>query len=280
MIIAFLLKWMYGKEEITRKEFIFVFIINAMIAPIKVVYGLFSFLYWFVPEERFGSKKNKIRSILIVTAPAMFELGRLLIPLIFRIIRKTIKSLIQVDAEVITTLKPQYDEGETYSFAYVMYHPMEAIMIILRTIRFNLKTWFYGSFGRALSGNTLILPTTLVHSILIILVLAALREEDYYGNNIFKMVIVFLCIFAGLMMVGGMLISWTEIDQDVIEAYGGPVIQGVQGRYFSPLLPYLFLIFHNSKIRIPEKFDQYLIYAHILLVFETIVYVLSYTFMN
>ena len=82
------------------------------------------------------------------------------------------------------------------------------------------------------------------------------------------------------MMVGGMLISWTEIEQDIIEDFGGPVIQGVQGRYFSPFLPYLFLVLHNKKIQVPKKFDHYLIYVSILLVFEVVVYVLSYTFIN
>ena len=89
-----------------------------------------------------------------------------------------------------------------------------------------------------------------------------------------------MCIFAGIMMVGGMLISWTEVDQEVIEAYGGPIIQGIQGRYFSPFLPYLFLLFHNNKIKVSKKFDQYILYAFVLIVFEVIVYVLSYTFVN
>ena len=81
-------------------------------------------------------------------------------------------------------------------------------------------------------------------------------------------------------MVGGMLISWTEVDQEIIEDYGGPIIQGIQGRYFSPFLPYLFPILSNRKIKIPKKFDQYMIYVFVLLVFEVVVYVLSYTFLN
>ena len=85
---------------------------------------------------------------------------------------------------------------------------------------------------------------------------------------------------AGIMMVGGMLISWTEVEQVVVEDFGGPIIQGIQGRYFSPLLPYLFLVLNKKKIKIPEKFDSYILYAFVFLVFEVIVYVLSYTSMN
>ena len=296
VIIAILLKWMNQKEEIDRKEFIFAFIVNMMIAPIKVVYGLFTFLYWFVPEERFGCKKNKIIGILIITAPAMFELGKLLLPLIFRIVRKIFENIFMPDAAFIKTNTlaldesysliasrdglPYYVEGDTYTFADVLYDPLEMLALFVRTVRYNLKTWFYGSFGRALSGNSLILPTTIVHGLLAIIILSALREEDYTTSILFKITIIVLCVFAGIMMVGGMLISWTEIDQDVIEAFGGPVIQGIQERYFSPLLPYLFIILNNKKIKIPKKFDQYIIYTFIILVFEVIVYVLSYTFVN
>ena len=284
VIISCLLKWMYQEEPIDKKEFIFVFIVNLLIAPIKVVYGLFSFLYWFVPEERFGSKKRKIIGTLIVTGPAMFELTRLLGPLIFRILRKIFEKVFlkEVDAETIpnAVVTPHPKEGDMYTFSDVMNHPLEAIELLLRTIRYSLKTWFYGSFGRALSGNTLILPTVMVHSLLALLVIAALRDEPYIYTLGFRIVVLGMCVFAGLMMVGGMLISWTEVDQEIIEDYGGPIIQGIQGRYFSPFLPYLFPILSNRKIRIPKKLDPYIIYAFILLVFEVIVYVLSYTFMN
>ncbi len=298
VIIACLLKWMYQEEKIDKKEFIFVFIVNMLIAPIKVVYGLFTFLYWFVPEKNFGSKKNKIIGTLIVTAPAMYELGVLLFPLIYRILKRIAETIVgrelYVEHNVLSTDVTLYDpkiinhplpyfdgtEGETYTFSEILYNPLMALEICLRTIRYGIKTWFYASFGRALSGNSLILPTTIVHLTLGILIAAALREEEYVSTIKFKLAIIVMCIFGGLMMVGGMLISWTEVEQDVIEAYGGPIIQGIQGRYFSPFLPYLFIILHNNRIKLPKKIDPYLLYVFILMVFEVIVYVLSYTFMN
>ena len=175
---------------------------------------------------------------------------------------------------------PSFVEGETYTFADVLYDPLGMLALFVRTVRYSLKTWFYGSIGRALSGNSLILPTSLVHGLLALVIVSSLRDEDYKVSIFFKITIIVMCIFAGLMMVGGMFISWTEIDQEVIEAFGGPIIQGIQGRYFSPLLPYLFLILNNNKIKIPKKYDSYIIYTFIILVFEVIVYVLSYTFVN
>ena len=177
-------------------------------------------------------------------------------------------------------IKPFYVDGEVYSFSYVLAHPIEMIELFLRTVRYSIKTWFYASIGRSLSGSTLILPTWIVHSILAVLIASSIREEKKCEPLSFKIVTFLLCIFGGLMMVGGMLISWTEVEQVVIEDFGGPIIQGIQGRYFSPVLPYLFIIQHNPKFKISKKFDTYILYIFILLVFEVIVYVLSYTFMN
>ena len=175
---------------------------------------------------------------------------------------------------------PFYVDGEVYTFSYVLSHPMEMIELFLRTVRYSLKIWFYASIGRALSGSTLILPTWIIHSLLAVLIASSIRQEKQCESLLFKIVTLLLCIFGGLMMVGGMLISWTEVEQVIIEDYGGPIIQGIQGRYFSPFLPYLFIILHNPKLTIHKKFDSYILYIFILLVFEVIVYVLSYTFMN
>ncbi len=282
VIISFLMKWMFGSEQISRKDLIIVLIASILIAPVKVVYGLFMFLYWFVPAERFGGMKNKIINVMIVTAPAIYELTALLFPLIFRIVRKVFENVfaLTIYAETAGTATPFAEGGEIYTFSYVMAHPLEAIELILRTIRYSLKPWFYASFGRALSGNSLILPTYLVHSLLALLVLSSLREESDSVSLIFRIVVLLICIFGGLMMVGGMLVSWTEVNQEVIEDFGGPIIQGVQGRYFSPFLPYLFICLNNGKIRLPKKLDPVFLFTFVVLVFEVVVYVLSYTFLS
>ena len=290
VIIAYLLKWMHQEEPVSIKEFIPAFIANLMIAPIKVVYGLFTLMYWFIPEKNFGSKKRKFLLTLIITLPAMYELIRLLGPLTIRVFKKIFGNLfaamasgamLKAETGIHTDIiKPFYVDGEVYSFSYVLAHPLEMIELFLRTVRYSIKTWFYASIGRSLSGSTLILPTWIVHSILAVLIASSIREEKKCESLSFKIVTFLLCIFGGLMMVGGMLISWTEVEQVVIEDFGGPIIQGIQGRYFSPFLPYLFIILHNPKFRINQKFDTYIIYIFILLVFEVVIYVLSYTFMN
>lgn len=281
VLIAFTLKWMFQKEKIDIKEIVFVFIVNCFLAPLKVVYALFSLLLLFVPKENYGSMKKKTFYTLLVMSPAIYELVILIFPLIGRVIKKIFKNIVYADiGESTIDQAHYYSEDEVYSFSDVMNNPLQALEIFVRTIRYSIKNWFYGAFGRTLSGNTLVVPITIVHAMMVIVLAMVFREEQYIESSSFKIVSVILCVIAGLMMLGGMLITWTPITQDIIDAYGGPIIQGVQGRYFCPLLPYFLLIFNNKKIKINQKFDKYLLFAYILLVFEVIVYVLSYTFVN
>lgn len=288
VLISCVLKWIFQEETISLPEFIFVFIVNLLLAPIKVVYGLFSFLFIFVPYERYGNKNKKLLATMILLAPAIYELTTLLFPLLFRIIRKIYENLsfasmsnnYSYASMNHSSLPTSYSDNEMYTFSYVINHPLEAIDLLLRTIRYGLKIWFYAAIGRALSGNSLILPTTLVHLILALLIGASFIKQDYIEKPSFKIFSLFLCVIAGLMMLAGMLVSWTEMNQEIVEDYGGPIIQGVQGRYFSPLLYSVFPILNNKKINISQKADKCFIFALILLTFEVIIYVLSYTFVN
>lgn len=288
VVISSFLKWMYGEETIDKKEIIFVLFANILLAPIKVVYSLFMLLFVFVPTRRFASKKQRMFVTLLVMFPAIYELTKLLFPLAEKIVDQIITNLTAANhvgnefatMSIDTGAKPYYEGGDVFSFSHVLRNPWEAVMIFVRTIRVYIKTWFYGSFGRTLSGDTLVLPLWLVHSILGVAFLSAFRKEDFVETISMKIAYVGLCVFGALMMLGGMLISWTEYNQDIIDAFGGIVIQGIQGRYFSPLLPYFMSIFNNRKITVSKKMDKYILFALFILIFETVVYVLSYTFVN
>lgn len=167
-----------------------------------------------------------------------------------------------------------------YSVKFVFTHPLETMQIFYRTIRFSIKNWFYASIGRNLSGSTLILPLNTVHLLALIPILAAFKKESYSPTLGMRVSLVGICVIVGLVIMAGFFITWTDSTQTIVEDFGGIMVQGIQGRYFSPLLPYFFMIFNNKKLQITEKFDKYLILYLIGMMFVIVVYVLSYTFIN
>ena len=280
--IAFFFKWMYGQEKVSAKDIVIVFITSLMLAPAKIVYAFFAFLYWIIPAERYGGKRNKILISSLISAPAVCIVCVNIWWRIEEIVVEYIEQ-IKVNAETIysnlnnSSLKDtdggyEIRGGKTYSISYVLSHPVQTIQIILRTVRFWLSTWFYQSIGRTLSGLTLILPMTYVRIVLAIIGVSALRKENYYMTPLVKAMFILVCLVVSLFIILGMLFGWTLTTDDMI--------QGIQGRYFCPLLPYFFCVFNNKKISVSDKYDKHVIFSYILLMFEVIIYVLSYTFVN
>lgn len=281
VITSYFMKWIFGNEEIKKKDVIILFITCLALTPVKVVYGLFSFLFAIIPCEKYGSKKRKIRVVCLLASPMVFYLFRYALWQVQPFIIKFILSFInRVEAETINSpirgnfdgLGLEHNGGYTYNLGYIIKNPVQTIMLLVRTTRFWLSTWFYQSLGKALAGVTLILPMTYIRIVLILIGFAALRIEDYEMTWLVRGSFIVVCLGIAAMVLVGMLIGWTLTTDTMV--------QGIQGRYFCPLLPYFFSMFNNKYIKLPKKMDKYVLFTYTLLMFEVVIYVLSYTFVN
>lgn len=273
--IAFFLKWYFSDERISKKDIIIVFIASLALAPAKIVYAFFAILFVLIPSEKFGSKRNKMFTLLLIVAPSIFViLDNIFVRL--SVFFRTYLQTITVYAKNIMLSEGDTgfakDGGYTYSIPYVLSHPIKTLTIIFTTVRFWLSTWFYQSLGKALAGVTLILPMTFIRIILILIGVSALTKQKYQINNTLRVSFVVVCLVVSMFIILGMLFGWT-LTTDIM-------VQGIQGRYFCPLLPYFFSIFNNKKIILPKKLDKYVLFTYVLLMFEVVTYVLSYTFVN
>ena len=295
LTLAYFIRWYFNEEKIRIVDYILVFLICLALAPAKIVYGFFSFLFFLVPAARYGGRRNKILLALLLCLPALYQLYDIMRPPIKMLLRYILfadsRNLI-LDNEIKTaTIGSQtglyslngglpHPHKETYSFWYMIKYPMETLMIFYRTVRYRIKFWFYGAIGRTLSGDTLVLPLTLVHALVaVVFAVAFVREEQYFSIPL-KLVMILICITIGMFTMIGMFVSWTKPDQEVVDDFGGVIIEGIQGRYFSPVLPYFFSVFSNKKLALPQAAKKYILLAYLLIYFEIVVYVLSYTFVN
>lgn len=280
LTISYLLNFIFRKEQITNKELIFVLIVNALLAPAKTVYGFFSLLFWFVPFENYGSKKKKTICTLLLCVPAIYQLFIITKPIVIKVFKNMSELALNSETNLIDSSNEFGVVNEKITVGYMVRNPLETIMLFARTIRFSIKNWLYDSMGRTLSGMSLILPINLVHVMIIAPFVSAFRQETFVESIPLKVCFILICGIIVMYIMGGFILSWTDMSQTIVDDYGGIIVQGIQGRYFSPLLPFAFSIFNNKKITIPKKFDKYIIFAQLLVLFEVIVYVLSYTFVN
>lgn len=273
--LSLLSKWLYEDKKIQITDYVLAFLVCLGLAPAKYVYAFFAFLFILVPYQRYGSRIKKVLGTIVLISPALYQLVPILGPRLIDLF----ESLYNNNQFVIyadTANEYEYellDIGTNlYSLKYVLSHLGETINLVLFTIRYNIKLWFYGAIGRYMSGQTIILPASLTYIIISLLGVSSIRKEEYTSRISTRVSYIFVCSLMGLLTVGGMLLYWTNI--------GDYFIQGVQGRYFCPLIPYFFSVFNNNKIKISQKVDKYVIFTYLLLIFEVIIYVLSYTFVN
>jgi len=267
--IAYFLKWLLEDRKIKKSDYIIIFLTCLGLAPAKYVYGFFALLFWLVPANRYESLKKKKLYTTLLCAPMMYILIPILLPRIISVLISIFKAVVNViHADELEGVQ----EVQAYTFNYCLSHPMEVIKIVVVTIRYNVKTWFYGAIGRYLSGMTITLPLRMIHIVLLLVGLSAFVKEDYIPNIVAKGAMFAVCVLMGMFTVGGMLIYWTT----TADTY----IQGIQGRYFSPMIPYATTIFNNKKFNLPKWVNKYIIFSLIILFFEIIMYVLAVTYIN
>lgn len=286
MLFSFFLKWYFENKQISRKEIIIVLIITSLLSPAKFVYGLFIVPFAFIPVEKFGSRKGKIIALLTISLPVIYMFIYMLRPQIERLFNRieetygTSANEPQIKTAGLGVSRIDWDgdfdpssfDKDPYTVGFIVEYPIHTILMILKTIRFSLKKWFYDSLGRTLSGATMLVPLRIIYLFTISVISASLIKEESHLPLILKITFLTICVIIALMIVLGFLLSWTY-KNDIM-------VQGVQGRYFSPLLPYFFSVFNNKYFSIPKKIDKYLIYLQIILLFEIVLYILSFTFVN
>lgn len=275
LVASFLFDWLNKKDTISNKEIIELFLIILYLIPLKVVYSLFIFCFAFVPYEKFGSKKRKYVALFILFIPVVILLFNFFTPYIEKVI-KNFKETIDFNYELnlIATSDELLSQAakDPYYVGYIVRNPGEIIALYLRTIRLCIKVWFYEALGRSLSGVSLVLPLKINHFMLITLLASMFIKENYVTPIKVRVSFIAIACAIGIFAMTGMLLTWTAI--------GSEIVQGMQGRYFSPLLFFVMTVINNPKIYLPKITNKYIIYAQVLMMFEVIVYVLSYTFVN
>lgn len=261
--VGYFVKWMFSEEKMKMSDFIIALLAAVLVSPLKYIYSILTLVYFLVPYSVFGSKKKKFIYTMILNVPMFYQMLPMLLPRI---------EWLFGHVQIINAETLDVASSPLYSMKYIASHLNETIMFVLKTIRYQISTWFYGSIGRYLSRMTLILPMGYVISILAALISSIFIKENVSLSIPHRIFIILVCISIALLSLAGMLLSETRI--------GDEYIGGLQGRYYSPLIPFFLLCFTNNKFNISKKYDKYIIFAYILIFFEIIIYVLSYTFIN
>lgn len=229
IVIAIFLKFSFGnnKELINLKDMGVLLLLLSLLALSKQTYFFLIFLFFLIPANKFGSMKR------------MFILFIFLFISTFGI---SILWNMVVNGFYIPSYPGVSITGQT---SFILSYPLNFVDAVINTILtsnilLSIIRTFVGNFG----WDSAQIPGWLIVLYLSMLTITSLLDKTNIIINLKQKLIIFITLLIVIVLICiSMYITATPIGQNSIRA--------IDGRYFIPVAPLLFLLFYNLRI----KFD-------------------------
>lgn len=207
---------------------------------VKIVYVPLLFLLFIIPKEKWGNKKAAIKKIGVLAIAFAFLF------LVFKVMTPHLELVTQDNSGALAHEQ----------MIYVIQHPIGYLKIFFHTLnhtrQFLISTTI-GTFG-LIDTN---LYCVFLGSYLVILPVVGISEISLDSKHVRLMdrLTVFVSTCAPIFgMFLAMYLLWTSTREGF--GVGASEITGVQGRYFIPVMPAIFLFFSNQILQRNSKIKK------------------------
>lgn len=245
LYIAYCFHCVYVKEKVTIKDVVLLFVLLFLCSNFKYIYYIMGGLVLLIPKEKLCNKKQRYVLLGIFVAVFLVMAGNIVIE---RSQPKTVNQLEQAEENVVGG-----NRGQTYLLSDLLRHPKTAFVVYINTVRDKLGDYLEQMLGKSLGSLNVSVNQIYIYSLFLLLFIIALHspKEKYIVSRNQGIILVTVFIGVGVAALLAMLVAWTNIDSDAIE--------GVQGRYFLPVLPLLGLLISKLPIQVEKDISRKLI---------------------
>ena len=137
-----------------------------------------------------------------------------------------------------------------YTKEFAINHPL-TILSMVKDTTITVGTWYIDTMmGKSLGWLSHDIPSAFILALEILLLFSSFkRDNDKYDiPHTLRTVMLLMFIVSYCLILVGMTITWTPTEYHIIE--------GVQGRYFLPVLLPLQLSFRSDTVKISHKVDR------------------------
>ncbi len=266
VVFVFLAECFYciKKSNIIHKfDIITLFFLLMQLSYVKGgVYLPLCFLVVLIPYERCWKLRGKLG----------YYTGVLLM-IMTSFMKSNIASLINRFQATQSTSINGFTGGEMYTFGYLLNHPLETINLYANTLFVEGDEYIQGVLGGELGVFQLYMPwATVIFTLIVLLYFCIDQNNRIVFRSKITTIWIGILTFASFMLVClSMLVAFTTTNYNYIE--------GVQGRYFVPILilPFVLLtVVLKNKVLINSK-KMMMLYSinHIICLFSIIMIVLQ-----
>ena len=255
-LIALFLRAIYGQECFRLRDKLIIMLLCTIFLPGKAIYIFVAAVAFLIPSNKFGGMRQKITflgGLFLVTGIAYMFVN--------------LNSI----ATLTTGALPPQHVDRAYDFAYLLEHPFQTVKIFAITLVHNSSYYVKTLVGERLGWLEIYIPTVLVLFSIVITGVAFLHDtwdKLLLRSGMVWHRVVYVSIFALVVLAAmfTMMIAYTR--------FGSEIIDGVQGRYFIPILPLLGLVVYCRYIKIDKGILKHLYMAEGVLHFAVLFFLI------
>ena len=215
-----------------------------------------------IPTKKFGAVWKKF-----ATAGSLMGIGLL------SYINRNSGTVTQVLSTTAETSAVGATAGNTvdmgYTVGYFLQNPWKLIQMLANTVADKSEFYLESIVGQKMGWVEIEISRIVLIGFLFVFLFAMLkvRGEKQYVTVGQKWWISLVCLLSVGMILMGMLLTWTP--------YGHVSIEGVQGRYFTPLLLLASLLGRNGKLLLNENRDHEIFSTGMIMQLLAVIYLIK-----
>ena len=260
---TYIIRMTYEEKPIKIQDVVILSVLSALLVYGKSgVYLPVCLAAMLIPAKKFGSLWKKFAA-----TGALVGIGLL------SYINRNSGTVTQVLNTTADTSVAGFATGNTaamgYTVGYFLQNPWKLIQMLANTVADKTEFYLESVIGKKLGWIAIDISGVVVIGFLIVFLFAMckVRGEKQFVTPGQKWWIAIVCCLSAGMILMGMLLTWTP--------YGHVSIEGVQGRYFTPLLLLLSLLGRNQMVLLNENRDRELFSAGMVLQLLAVIYMIK-----
>lgn len=244
LAIAYFLFYAFKEGELNNADILKLFALSLLAVLSKNAYIFLPVLFLIIPRRKFSSNRNYL---LTFAALLLICIGSLAL---WSYLIKPIYLPYRIDM-------PMFPEEQA---KFVLSQPFNFIKMATSDYIFHSKYYFKTFFGQ-LTWLDLYVPIFLSAFVASVASGTALldKNEKIIVPNSFKIIFSLIAVATAFLISALLYITWTPLHSNDIE--------GIQGRYFIPVSPLMFLLFYNKRVKWVgfEKYAHIIVYATVII---------------
>ncbi|MBO4389632.1 MAG: DUF2142 domain-containing protein [Lachnospiraceae bacterium] len=285
----------YKKDRVTWKDIVLLAVTLGLLAPTKVIYVMLGFLCFLIPRKKFKSMHEKISDKQYYALAILIVAGLASATVLYAQSDRFGQYLAGTNAtrpSANATDHPvqSYEDAEKegslpneevrlYSFSDVLHEPMKMILIFGNTIRTEWSRHLTMIFGSHLGWHRILLSGHLIYAFLALYLGTCIRKESegFLPKTKDRAVMGAVILIVGLLAYLFMLVGWTTYNNAAM------ICEGIQGRYYLPLLPLFAVCLWNTRIGWSQKENKegtgslFLVFSSSMLLWWSVMDIFCYT---